>query len=271
MAINMVREPSLTPNIKNIDDIIPMRYAYGNQDGYVIGKGTEINATNNGSSLTIGSGRIVLQGVEADIDANGVTLTIENLPIKKYFSVYLKVNLGANTVSIETGEDTTTYPESEPSDDLTHTSSGIAYLELYRFTAINGVISEVQKIAKAIEYSGTALVGYDINKGTVEERLTRLGFKQGVVSYDGVPQTDYSYASIKKQGKYVIFSANTFNKNVQKITVPQDFKPKAETSFIAAGYPGGFPTIANLKITIQGEINIGGDNIIIENVGWETN
>ena len=29
MGIRMVRQPSQTPNVTNIDDIIPFRYAYG--------------------------------------------------------------------------------------------------------------------------------------------------------------------------------------------------------------------------------------------------
>ena len=75
MSIKMVRQPSETPNITNIDDIIPFRYAYGNQNGYVKDKGNEVGYTVNGSQFTIGSGRIVLQGVESDISASGVTIT----------------------------------------------------------------------------------------------------------------------------------------------------------------------------------------------------
>ena len=79
MAINFVRQPSETPNVRNIDDIIPFRYAYGNQNGYVKDKGNELSYTINGSNFRINSGRVVLQGVESDIDANGVTITVDNV------------------------------------------------------------------------------------------------------------------------------------------------------------------------------------------------
>lgn len=152
MAIKMVREPSETPNINNIDDIIPMRYAYGNQNGFIIGKGTEISNTINGLNFTINGGRLVLQGVECDIDASGVTIAIDNISTKRYYVVYLKVNLSTNTVSIENAYDTADYPIIDNGDDLTVNSSGIANMVLYKFTAINGIISEVNKVVESVKY-----------------------------------------------------------------------------------------------------------------------
>lgn len=152
MAIKMVREPSETPNINNIDDIVPMRYAYGNQNGYVIGKGTEISNTVNGLNFTVNSGRLVLQGVECDIDASGVTITIDNIATKRYYVVYLQVNLGLNTAQILSTYDTATYPTVDDGDDLTENNTGIARLPLYRFIATNGVISEVNKVIESIKY-----------------------------------------------------------------------------------------------------------------------
>ena len=152
MAIKMVRQPSETPNINNVDDIVGLRYSYGNQNGYVIGKGNEVSHSVNGSTFTINSGRLVLQGVEVDIDANGLDLTVDNIATKQYYSVYLTVNLALNTVQIQFTVDTTGYPERNPGDDLTKNTSGIARLELYRFTAQNGVISEVSKLVQAIKY-----------------------------------------------------------------------------------------------------------------------
>lgn len=152
MAIKMVREPSETPNINNIDDIVPMRYAYGNQNGYVIGKGTEISNTVNGLNFTVNSGRLVLQGVECDIDASGVTITIDNIATKRYYVVYLQVNLGTNTASILDTHDTATYPSIDAGDDLTENTTGIARLPLYRFIATSGVISNVNKVVESVKY-----------------------------------------------------------------------------------------------------------------------
>ncbi len=152
MAIKMVREPSETPNIRNIDDIIGLRYAYGNQDGYVIGKGNELSHSINGSTFTINSGRIVLQGVESDIDANGVSLSVDNVAEKRYFTVYYKVNLETNTTFIESTFDTAGYPNIDSGDDLTKISNGISNLALYHFTAQNGTIEGVEKLVKPIDY-----------------------------------------------------------------------------------------------------------------------
>lgn len=153
MAIKMVREPSDTPNINNIDDIIPMRYAYGGQNGFVIGKGTEISNTVNGSNFIINSGRLVLQGVECDIDATGVTIAVDNIATKRYYTIYLKVNLATNTATIESSYDTADYPAIDDGDDLTENSSGIANMVLYKFTATSGIISEVNKVVESIKYT----------------------------------------------------------------------------------------------------------------------
>ena len=152
MAIKMVREPSETPNINNVDDIIPMRYAYGGQNGYVIGKGTEISNTINGTNFIINSGRLVLQGVECDIDATGFTITVDNIATKRYYVVYLQVNLATNQVIIDSEHDTADYPAIDSGDDLTENSSGIARMVLYKFTAQNGIISEVNKVVESVKY-----------------------------------------------------------------------------------------------------------------------
>lgn len=153
MAISMVRKPSETPNITNIDDIIPFRYAYGNQNGYVIGRGAEVSHTVNGNQFTVNSGRLVIQGVESDIDANGITLTIDSVSETRYYVVYYEVNLATNTANIKLSDyDTAGYPTIDVGDDLTANSSGIARLPLYRFTATSGVISNIEKLVKLIKY-----------------------------------------------------------------------------------------------------------------------
>lgn len=165
MAHKMVRQPSETPNINNIDDIVPFRYAYGNQDGYVINKGNELSYTVNGNVFKINSGRVVLQGVEDDIDANGVSFTIDNIASLRYFVIYYRVNLATNITSYEITYDTAGYPTIDAGDDLTGNSSGIANLPLYRFTANSGVISNVEKVVKAVEY---------INKNTTIENSKKV-------------------------------------------------------------------------------------------------
>lgn len=154
MAISMVRKPSETPNITNIDDIIPFRYAYGNQNGYVIGKGTELSYTINGNTFRVNSGRVVLQGVESDIDANGVELVVDIASETRYYVVYYQVNLATNSTNILLSNYSTGgYPTIDLGDDLTVNSSGIARLPLYRFSVANGVIGNVEKVVLSINYA----------------------------------------------------------------------------------------------------------------------
>ena len=169
MAIKMVREPSETPNINNIDDIIPMRYAYGGQNGFVIGKGTEISNTVSGLNFTVNSGRLVLQGVECDIDATGVTITIDNIATKRYYTVYLEVNLGLNTATIKSEYDTATYPSIDAGDDLTENTTGVARLPLYQFTATSGIISDVNKVVENIKYTKDLKVNSAMNSDKIND------------------------------------------------------------------------------------------------------
>lgn len=227
MAISMVRKPSETPNITNIDDIIPFRYAYGNQSGYVISRGAEVSHTVNGNQFTINSGRLVIQGVESDIDSNGITLTIDAVSETRYYAVYHEINLATNTSNIKVEFDTATYPNITEGDDLTANSSGIARLVLYNFIAQNGVISGVEKKVKAIDYTGTALVGYDNSKGTVEERLTRLGFSEDdIIDLDG-----NVVGKVSRQGNYVIGELySNFNQNRFGV-LPEKYRPKTSKTF----------------------------------------
>lgn len=224
--------------VNNIDDIIPMRYAYGNQNGYVIGKGTELSHTINGLIFTINSGRIVLQGVESDIDANGYDLTIDNVANKRYFSVYYEVNLGTNTVVIDSRNDSAGYPDLDIGQDLTENSSGVARLELYRFETQGLDITNVTKVVKPIQYTGDALNDYDISQGTVEERLTRLGFNTGVAeilteNWTFVSNLDGDTVNtLTRQGKYCLaniwLEASIYADTSRDVILrlPQDFTPK---------------------------------------------
>ena len=152
MSIKMVRTPSETPNISNTDDFVGLRYAYGNQNGYVVNKGQECSYIINGSKFKINSGRLVLQGIECDIDASGVEITIDNVATKRYYTVYLQVNLALNETKILATFDTATYPNIDSGEDLTQNTTGVARIKLYQFDAINGVISNVQKTVNGVKY-----------------------------------------------------------------------------------------------------------------------
>ncbi len=267
--IEMVRIPSETPNISNIDDFVGLRYAYGNQNGYVIDKGNECSYTINGSIFKINSGRLVLQGVECDIDANGVELTIDNISTKRYYVIYLQINLALNTTKILMAYNTSEYPIIDNGDDLTLNTIGVANMVLYTFEATNGVISDVKKIVPKIEYTGTALSDYDISKGTVEERLTNLGFKQGsITKASGVTATSINF--LKRQGNYVIGKWQSFNINMSDVVnniignVPNDFLPKNDeeikVAFESATFSSSITSIyygtLTIKILTNGKIQL---------------
>lgn len=281
MAISMVRKPSETANINNIDDIIPFRYAYGNQNGYVISRGSEVSHTASGNQFTVNSGRIVIDGVESDIDSNGVTLTVDAVSETRYYVVFYEVNLATNTASVKlSGYSTSGYPTIEKGDDLTANSNGTARLALYRFNSTNGVISGVEKVVNPIDYTGSALVGYDSSKGTVEERLNRLGFKQGTINLNSsqlkIINTETFKTDLKRQGNYVIgyiyedadYEQNyiTFPSSTSEFvigTLSEEFRPKENQLSICRLYYdfnsfNSTPIIVQVDITTSGEIKLKG-------------
>lgn len=167
MAIEMVRVPSETPNINNTDDFIGLRYAYGNQNGYVIGKGQECSYSINGLNFKINSGRLIVQGVECDIDANGVNIAIDDTATKRYYTIYLQVNLALNETKIIAQYDTAIYPKIDTGDDLTQNTIGVANLELYRLVSQSGIISDVDKVVPKVEYTNNIEVKNAINAQNV--------------------------------------------------------------------------------------------------------
>ena len=118
----------------------------------------------------------------------------------------------------------------------------------------------------------------DYSKGTIEERLTKLGFSEGsfVVS-DGATVT---VNSIKKQGKYVIANLSIINGIA---TVPSAMAPKEDTTVSGVGNAiigDNIKVITRAVIKTDGSIEFKGDNdstidntwmlgFVMQNVGWE--
>ena len=144
--IKIVREPSDTPNIQNTDDFVGLRYSYGDYNGYVNNKGQMLAYQINGSTFKVLSGRAVVNGVEVDIDANGASITIDNISQTQDHSLYIRVNLATMKADLfdVIGNDLPT------SDDLTANTAGMAYLLLYTFNSTAGVISDVVKKVEKI-------------------------------------------------------------------------------------------------------------------------
>lgn len=92
--LEMVGDVSDYNQIQSMDDITPTRYGYGDQNGYVKGIGNELEGSYENGIFTISSGRVVVQGVEIDIDANGMStiLDIPPLDVTWAYKIYLEVN-----------------------------------------------------------------------------------------------------------------------------------------------------------------------------------
>lgn len=120
----------------------------------------------------------------------------------------------------------------------------------------------------------------DTSKGTIEERLTKLGFSKGSFGISGFGGNTTVYEnSIKKQGKYVI--AHIRASNFISINVPNEMLPKENTYVSAYGVANNGKYIAKALITTKGGINFldrenntitsSIDLIDMINVGWEIN
>ena len=110
----------------------------------------------------------------------------------------------------------------------------------------------------------------DTSKGTIEERLTNLGFKQGVAEITGVTVTTLSN-SLKKQGKYVIFNFSIFSLlagQTLTIIIPNEFKPK-ENFTVFAGYNNSAVKVLMMDGVITFTPDIDGFGFDIVNIGWE--
>lgn len=271
MPVRLIRENSDTPNITNRDDARMIRYAYGGQNGFVKGRGAELSHTVNGNVFTINSGLINLQGWEIEIDSNGwsTALSASDAAIK-YCAVYCEVNLSlGGSAKIDLMTALNDYPAVPEGDDLTENPNGTARLVLYRFIAQSGNISNVNKLVKEITYSGEPLSGYDISKGTIEQRLQSLGFKTGVIVSDFIIN-DYS---LTRQGNYVIGHINLsarISSDPQYLagviaTLPEFFRPKNKIvmnvygtyiTVLAGGVFRDDPLGAEIEINTNGQIAV---------------
>ena len=200
MSVRLIRQASETPNITNRDDSRMTRFAYGGIDGVVKGYGNELAHNITGSTFILRSGCIVLQGWEVLVDSWELDLsTVVNT---QYHTVYLEVNIASETAEIKSSYQTGSFPTINSGNDLTTYPNGTARLPLYTFTVTSGRISSVTKKFIFLSYYGDRL-------DDIEERLSKLGFKEGSVT---VPDSTSEFGSfitsansaLNRQGNYVI-------------------------------------------------------------------
>lgn len=154
MSVKLVRANSDTPNIQNSDDCRLFRYACGGYDGIVKGFGNELNYEISGSNFIVKSGEFVIDGWQGKVDGSGVSIAVDNLGGIQYYVVYAEIDLSVSAnqkAEIKATYNTAYYPTISRGDDLTTTPSGVARIELYRFEASSGIISNVFKKFTLIE------------------------------------------------------------------------------------------------------------------------
>lgn len=320
MALRLVRETSDTPNITNKDDVRMIRYAYGGYNGVLKDYGSELDYEISGSSLRIRSGRIAFQGWEIDLDEAGWLFDVSNIQGVQYNSIYLEIDVSIESVEIKSTFLTGQYPTIEQGDDLTKAPNGKARFMLYNVKVENGTITEVIKKVEVVPYlpdvelkidnkitslstslvtgaivvKKTEIAQYatsDKSKGTIEDRLTKLGFKSGVITFSGVNYGSTAYLDTTRNGIYrlgnFVFCRIAIQNQTIKLTsnpigtIPQNFRPKQETYFTIGGYKSSTFGAVIFKIATTGVItqvgtvgNVGewvlnGFNNVYINFGYE--
>lgn len=159
--------------------------------------------------------------------------------------------------------------------NLTDTIRGVDVYEIFEIDDNDNILPQVTS-AKYSTYCQYA--SEDTSKGTIEERLSKMGFSQGTFTYTGGSAIENI---IKKQGSYVIASFDVRNGSSSGVlSVSQQFRPKVKTRILAQ-------SINQYAVVGSGYIYLNVDGIFYSdeacttkyqwgnfwftNVGWETN
>lgn len=259
MAVKLVRANSNTPNVQNYDDARLFRYACGGYDGVVKNFENECGYEINGSTFNVKSGEIVIDGWQADIDGSGSSITVDSIAGKQYYVLYAEIDLQVSVdqkASIKASYNTAYYPTITRGDDLTTNSSGVARIELYRFEASNGVISNVVKQFKTIDYGwvknsekATQLTGTidsevlattQPNTDNSTKVATTAFVKTAIGDALNIIEGNIMFGSsvagkVYRQANFVYGKVEGWNRvgEYQTFTIPQQFRPKTN---ISCGY-----------------------------------
>lgn len=240
MAVNLIRKNSDTPNIRNYDDARLFRYINQGKSGIIKDYGDELEITQGANNVVhIASGEIVHQGWQVEITSAGFDIQLEGRDTREYYTIYLEINLSIASqqkAEIKYLKGSESYPTIDTGDDLTTTPTGTSRLLIAQVLLQNNAITITPKLEVIPYYPTYSLeaeyASSDHSKGTIEQRLTDLGFKSGSCIISGSGYTSYSsyVNSLVKQGQMVrcelslgiINSSTTFN---MTISAPNDFTP----------------------------------------------
>lgn len=236
MSVKLVRQASDTPNITNRDDSRMTRFAYGGINGVMKGYGNELTHSITGSKFGLNSGCIVLHGWEVLVDSWELDLsTVVNT---QYHTVYLEVNVASESATIKSTYQTGAFPSIDAGNDLTTYPNGTARLPLYTFVVTSGRISSVTKKFTLLSYYGDRFKAVENDIADIEQRLSKLGFKEGSVIVPDSTSEFGSYitssnSALNRQGNYVI---GTYVVELNNMIVHEDQVYSVEIGTIPAQF-----------------------------------
>lgn len=263
MALRLTREVSETPNISNRDDACMARYAYGGYDGIIQHIGEECMLTLQSSKMHVGSGRLVIQGWEVDVEPEDFDLSWVADP-KQYTYLCVKIDLlleAASWVLVSTSDNIL----APYGDDLTQNSAGARVTPVYRWNSLNGsdpvvVLSHIEydsEFAKNIHDKITEI------EDIIQNHQKQLGDHVIDFSSEGVLKIDGEQISYKKllwEGSIKLPSSaiDPATNQRQKITVPITrehgkfyelwFTADVSGYGIATAYPTGEDNVFNVGV-----------------------
>lgn len=226
-------------------------------------KETTVTATNNQATVVFKKGYVVICGRLVECEAD--TEVIVNTPASGSVTgkIILRYDLSATQEQeFEVATKSTALIQQDLNDN---TLTGVYEFELYSYTATPTAIVLVrnqeyvpdiggmlQKFEDSLKNEGKPLHGYDDSKGTIEERLTRLGFKQGSVALSSGTATANS---VSRQGNYVILVLNVYDVIGSDGTysvgyLQKDFIPKKVTNTSVLS----FFISADTRVDISGSV-----------------
>jgi hypothetical protein len=248
--------------------------------------------TNGIAKVRLKSGFIVICGRLVECEA-GTTVDV-NTNTYPTGKIALRYNLGANgeeefKVVVTSGNLT--------QDDLNENSkTGVYEFELYSFTSTSTTLTlldrdlpyvpdiggKLLQFEKSLTDEGKPLGGYNTRKGTIEERLTKLGFKQGYIHVISSTGISIAKNTLTRQGNYVIgnfsFAVQTRDGNASGY-IEEYLYPKEDITIQSFGgsffTPSGTATIeiykdGKVKIKWAGiSTNIGTFVVNFSNFGYE--
>ena len=263
--------------------------------GKCLASSSSFVASNNEATIDFHNGFVAICGriieCEEGTQVKVVTPTTGTINGKIILRYDLAAN-GANEFVV-----TTTTAALVQQDLNENPITGVYEFELYSYTATptsvtlvrnntdyisdvaNKLNSHTRDIARLnkLTYS---LDDYDMSKGTIEQRLTDLGFKQGSVT---MTVGTASSQNIRRQGNYCLFdlTANLSNNRISSSTtinlaqLSAGFYPTSEITayakytyvIIAAGGGSSGTGLVKVKITTGGAVKLS-EFSVVTNVGY---